>query len=59
MRNGNNNVIHTWLPVHICILLAVITKTVRAKVGEVKEMMSGQISRPGKVVRTATRDRVP
>lgn len=59
MRNGNNNVIHTWLPVHICMLLVVRTKTVRAKVGEVKEMMSGQISRPGKEVRTATRGRVP
>ena len=61
MRNGNNNVIHTWLPVHIYIymLLIVRTQTVRARVGEVKEMRSGQISRPGKEVRTATRDQVP
>lgn len=59
MGNGNNNVIHTWLPVHICMLLIVRTKTVRDKVGEVKEMMSRQISGPGRVVRTATRDWVP
>lgn len=61
MRNGNNNIIHTRLPVYIYIymLLIVRTKTVRARVGELKEMRSGQTSRPGKVVRTATRDQVP